>query len=221
MSKPCPRGHEKLAGVLLAGSIVLFLGHIGTLFGGWMKATILLVLLYGVLLFLATVPVYLVFRTRDHVLSLFSALAFAAHGICVILTCDLILADLVLAERFAAAPNTDADAAGLVSTALEIAMDHIRTSTFFVLGLGVTPLGLLIARSGVVARPIGWLGVITGHLALVGIGAHLFGFLPGGSLMMISLVLAMFVFLLVLGVRLVVCGTSPGIPVLGAPGSRS
>ena len=87
--------------------------------------------------------------------------------------------------------------------ALALTMGSIRATTFLFLGLGLVPLGVLIAWSGAVARWLGWLGVVAGVLGFLGVLAAIFNVVVG-RLMFMSVIFLMFGFILILGVRLLV-----------------
>ena len=72
-----------------------------------------------------------------------------------------------------------------------------------------TPLGALIARSGAVARSVGWLGLVGGTIGFLGLLAALFDVVAGGlsSILIWCTFLTAFSFLLILGVRLFVWET--------------
>ena len=64
------------------------------------------------------------------------------------------------------------------------------------------PLGALIAWSGAVARWLGWLGVVSGIVGFLVLLAKLFDVVVGAPFML--MILAEYVFILILGVRLLV-----------------
>lgn len=186
------RSVERLAGALLVAGFLAFLGHFGTLITpGIGRTTFLFIFMYGILVLLSAVTLYVTFRSHDETLALLGAFGFAAHGLCIVLACALILAGLKFPEEFAGA--------------LELTADNIRMSAFVFLSLGLVPLGVLIAWSGAVPRWIGWLGVVGG---IVGFLSNVPGLLDvdiGGltSILFMSAVLSAFGFMLILGVRLV------------------
>ena len=198
------RSIERLAGALLLAGFVAFLGHGVTAFTlGAGPTTILFVLLYGFLVFLSAAILYQTFRSHERTLALFGACGLAAHGLFTVLTCALLLAGLKFPEEFAA--TFGAEHGSGLGGALESTMDKIRTLMFVFLGLGLVPLGALIAWSGAVARWVGWLGVVSGTLGFLGAMAALFDVVGGAAAVLIPVaVFSMFVFVFVLGIRLVV-----------------
>ncbi len=77
---------ERLAGGLLAGGFVAFMSHLVTFFSlGATSVTILLVMLYGLLIFLSAAAIYLTFGPHDRALALFGATGLAAHGILIVI----------------------------------------------------------------------------------------------------------------------------------------
>ncbi len=195
------RAIERLAGGLLVASFVAFLGHVITLVLGTGPVTVSLVLVYGLLIFLSAATLYLIFGPHDRSLALFGATGLAAHGVFIVIVCAMILAQFEFAQEF---PATDGQSVAAAGRALELAMDKIRTSAFVFMGLGLMPLGALIAWSGAVARWIGWLGVVGGILGFFGLLAALMDVVGGGrgSILVWTTFLTAFGFLLILGVRL-------------------
>ena len=171
--------------------------------------TVLLVIFYGLLIFLSAAAIYLTFGPHDRALALFGAMGLAAHGILIVVACCLILAYFQLGEEFPVAGGAEGGPAAAAASALELTMDMIRSSAFVFMGLGLMPLGVLIVRSGAVSRWVGWLGIVCGILGCFGLLATLFDLVGGFSdsiLLMITL-LSTFGFLLILGVRLLVWET--------------
>ena len=201
------RGIERLAGALLVASFVAFLGHVVTLLTlGAGRTTILFVFIYGFLVILAAMTLYQTFRPHEQTLALFGAFGLTAHGLFIVLTCILLLAGSEFPEVFAMTFGAETDSVVGAASALEATMDKIRTSAFIFLGLGVVSLGVLITWSGAVARWVGWLGVVGGIPGFLGLLAGLFNVVVGGpasTLIEIAL-LIMFVFMLILGIRLLV-----------------
>ena len=195
---------ERLAGALLVAGFVAFLGHVVTLLTlGAGLTTIRFVLIYGFLVILSAMALYLAFHPHERTLALFSAFGFAAHGLFIVLTSILLLAGFEFPEEFAVTFGAKTDSVVGAASALEATMDKIRTSAFIFLGLGVAPLGVLIAWSGAVARWLGWLGAVSGGLGFFGVLASLFDVVVG-RLMFMSIIFLMFGFILILGVRLLV-----------------
>ena len=83
-------------------------------------------------------------------------------------------------------------------------MDRIRTTAFIFLGLSLMPLGILIVRSGAVARWMGWLGLVGGVLVFVGLLAQIFKVIGGipASIVSMTALLCAFGFIIILGIRL-------------------
>ena len=127
----------------------------------------------------------------------------AAHGLFVVLVCALLLAQLEFAQKFVATGEAETDSVAAAARVLALTMGSIRVSTFLFLGLGLVPLGVLIAWSGAVARWLGWFGVVAGVLGFLGVLAVLFS-LGVSELVFMSGVILMFVFILSLGIRLLV-----------------
>lgn len=197
------RNVERLAGGLLAGGVVVFMSHVVTFFVLDAKSvTILLVLLYGLMIFLSAAATYMTFGRHDRALALFSATGFAAHGMLIVIACSLILTYFQLGDEFPVAAGAEGGPAAAAKSAIELTMDMIRTFAFVFMGLGLIPLGLLIIWSGVVARWVGWLGLGCGILGLL---AALFDFVGGFDSIMFGIsFVSTFAFLVILGVRLLV-----------------
>ncbi len=203
---------QRLAGALLIASVLLFLGHVVTLLGlGPGRTTIVFVLVYGFPIGLAGLALYSTFRGVEPTLAAFGAFGLAAHSLFVVLTAALLLAGLRFPDQFATFGAAAMPGMGVASV-LELTMDKIRTSAFVFLGLGLLPVGLLIARSGSLARWVGWLGVVAGAVAFVSMLAHLSGASVGPLVGILTQVtaLAVFGFMVVLGVQLLVGRMEPG-----------
>lgn len=201
------RSIERLAGAFLVASLVAFFAHLVTLGPyGVGPATIFCVFLYGLLVLLSAIALYLTFSPHQRALALFGAMGFAAHGLFVVLACALLLAHFKLAQELAATGGAEADSLVAAARALELAMDRTRTSAFVLLDLGLVPLGALIAWSGAVARWVGWLGILGGIVGFLGLLAALFHVVVGdpASTLVLTAVMSTFGFMLILGVRLVV-----------------
>ena len=200
------RNVERLAGGLLASGVVVFMSHLVTFFVLDAKSvTILLVLVYGLMIFLSAAAIYMTFGRHDRTLALFSATGFAAHGMLIVIACSLILTYFQLGDEFPVAAGAERGPAAAAKSAIELTMDMIRTSAFIFMGLGLIPLGLLIVWSGVVARWVGWLGLGCGILGCFGLLAALFGFVGGFDSIMFGIsFVSSFAFLAILGVRLLV-----------------
>ncbi len=197
------RGIERLAGACLVTGLVAFWAHGLTLDQGVVPMTVLLVLVYGFMIILSALLVYLIFHSHERTLALFSAFGLAAHGLFVVLVCALLVAQLEFAQEFAATGEAETDSVAAAARALALTMGSIRASTFLFLGLGLVPLGVLIAWSGAVARWLGWVGVVAGVLGFLGVLAVIFNVVVGG-LMFMSGIYLMFGFIFILGVRLLV-----------------
>ncbi len=197
------RSIERLAGASLVAGLVAFLAHGQTLDQGVGPMTVLCVLAYGFMIILSAVPVYLIFHSHERTLALFAAFGLAAHGLFVVLVCALLLAQLELAKEFAASGEAETGSGAAAARALALTMGNIRLSTFLFLGLGLAPLGVLIAWSGAVARWLGWLGIVAGVLGFLGVLAGLFD-VVAGSLMFMPGIFSMFGFIFILGIRLLV-----------------
>ena len=193
---------ERLAGAFLVAGLVAFLAHGLTLDQGVVPMTVLLVLVYGFMIILSALLVYLIFHSHERTLALLGAFGLAAHGLVVVLGCALLLVQLEFAQEFGATGGAETGSAAAAARALALTMNMIRAFTFLFLGLGLVPLGVLIAWSGAVARWVGWLGVVAGVLGFLGVLAGLFKVGEGGLMMMG--IFSMFGFILVLGVRLLV-----------------
>ena len=204
------RAGERLAGGLLVASFLAFLGHVVTLIIlGAGPVTIFLVFVYGLLIVLSAGAIYLVFGPHDRALAILGAMGFAAHGMFIVIVCAMILAQFEFALQFPEADGAQNQSVEAAGRALELAMDKIRTSSFIFMGLGLLPLGALIARSGAVARWVGWLALVGGVLGFFGLLAALFDVVADGlsSILIWSTFLTAFGFLLILGVRLFVWAT--------------
>lgn len=201
------RSIERLTGALLVASILAFVGH-GIVFliqGAVGGAVIFFIFLYGALIFLSAVALYQTFRSYERTLSLFGALGFAAHGLCVVLLCALVMAQVQFAQELGASGGEKTEAVKTVFKALDLTMFKVLTTAFILLNLGLAPLGILIVWSGAVARWVGWLGVVGGSLGFVILSAGLFDFIADGAAttLTFSSILTAFVFILILGIRLI------------------
>ena len=199
------RSTERLAGFLLVSSFFLFLGHVvtdSTLGHG--RASVVSFLLYGFPVSLAGLALYMTFRKHYPTLAMFGGFGFASHGLFVVLTAAVLLAGLRFPQEFATFGAESGPVAGIASS-LELTMDKIGKSAFVFLGLGLLPVGVLILRTGAVARWIGWLGSAAGVLGFFGSLAGLAGILVGrASVVVIAIALIpTFAFMLILGLRLV------------------
>ena len=199
------RGSERLSGAFLVLSFVLFLAHLVTLFVLEADlATILLVFMYGFLVSLSGVSLYLTFRPHGQAFALFGAFGFTVHGLFVVLACAHLLAGFQLPQELAAAPRGGTESMAGAAVALDLAMDRIRASGFMFLGLGMAALGVLIVRSGAVARSMGWFGIVGGAVGFFGFLAGISNLMLGtvASVVTITVILGVFAFILILGVRL-------------------
>ncbi len=197
------RSIERLAGAFMVAGLVAFWAHGLTMDQGVVPMTVLLILAYGFMIILSALLVYLIFHSHERTLALFGAFGLAAHGLFVVLVCALLVAQLEFAREFAATDGAETDAVAAAARVLALTMGSIRVFTFLFLGLGLVPLGVLIARSGAVARWLGWLGVVAGVLGFLGVLAVMFNVAVGGGMFM-SGILLMFGFILILGIRLLV-----------------
>ncbi len=202
------RNIERLTGALLVASILAFVIH-GVVFliqGAVDGAVFFFIFLNGVLLFLSAVALYLTFRPYEPTLSLFGALGFAAHGLSAILLCALFMAQVKFAQEFGSTGGEETETVKTVFKAFDLTMFKVQTTAFIFLNLGLAPLGVLIVWSGAVARWLGWLGVVGGSLGFVILSAGLFDFIEGdaATITTFSSIMAAFVFILILGVRLIV-----------------
>ena len=104
------RSLERLAGVFLVASFLTFLGHVVTLRTlGAGLTTIQWVLIYGFLVILSGLILYPVFRPHEPTLALISAFGLAAHGLFIVLTCNLLLAGLESPQEFARTFGAETD----------------------------------------------------------------------------------------------------------------
>lgn len=196
---------ERLAGGLLVASFLTFLGHVVTLaVSGTGQLTFLLVLVYGFLIMLSAMTLYLVFGQHDRTLALFGAAGLAVHGMFIVIVCAIILARFTFIEEFAGNNGEAGEAVAVAARALALAMDKIRSSAFIFMGLGLAALGILIAWSGAVARWMGWLGIGSGLLGFLSLMGGLFNFVAvdRDSILVLLTFLSSFGFLVILGVRL-------------------
>ncbi|MDH3689461.1 MAG: DUF4386 domain-containing protein [Gammaproteobacteria bacterium] len=186
-------------------SFFLFLGHVvtdSTLGHG--RASVVFFLLYGFPVSLAGLALYMTFRKHDPTLAMFGGFGFASHGLFVVLTATLLLVGLRFPQEFATFGAESGPVAGIASS-LELTMDKIGKSAFVFLGLGLLPVGVLILRTGAVARWIGWLGSAAGVLEFFGFLAGLAGILVGRAAEVVIPIamLPSFAFMLILGFRLI------------------
>ncbi len=199
------RSTERLAGILLVSSFFLFLGHVvtdETLGHG--RASVVFFLLYGFPVSLTGLALYMTFRKHDPTLAMFGGFGFASHGLFVVLTAAVLLAGLRFPQEFAIFGAEGGPVAGIASS-LEMTMDKIGKSAFVFLGLGLLPVGVLILRTGAVARWIGGLGSAAGGLGFFGFLAGLAGILVGRAAEVVIPIamLPSFAFMLILGLRLI------------------
>ena len=161
-------------------------------------------LLYGFPVSLAGLALYMTFRKHDPTLAMFGGFGFASHGLFVVLTAAVLLVGLRFPQEFAFFGAESGPVAGIASS-LELTMDKIGKSAFVFLGLGLLPVGVLILRTGAVARWIGWLGSAAGILAFFGFLAGLAGILEDRAIEVVipSVMLPSFAFMLILGFRLI------------------
>ena len=199
------RGIERLAGAFLVTGLVTILAHL-TMDQGVVPLTVLFVLIYGFMIILSALLVYVIFHSHERTLALISAFGMAAHGLFVVLVCALLLAQLEFSQEFVATGEAETDSVAAAARALALAMGSIRVSMFLFLGLSLVPLGVLIAWSGAVARWLGWLGIVAGVMGFLGVLAVTFNVVVG-PLMFMSGILLMFGFILILGFWLLVRGT--------------
>ncbi len=199
------RSTERLAGILLVSSFFIFLGHLvtdSTLGHG--RASVVFFLLYGFPVSLAGLALYITFRKHDLTLAMFGGFGFVSHGLFVVLTAAVLLVGLRFPQEFATFGAESGPVTGVASS-LELTMDKIGKSAFVFLGLGLLPVGVLILRTGAVARWIGWLGSVAGVLGFFGSLAGLAGILgrPASEVAIAIPMIPTFAFMLILGLRLV------------------
>lgn len=184
----------------MAGPAV-FLTHGLTLERGVVPATIFLVLAYGFLILVSALSVESVFARHEPTLARCAAFGLAAHGLFVVLVCALLLAHLGFAGEFGATDGAEADTVQAAARSQALNINAVRASAFLFLALGLAALGVLIAWSGAVARWLGWYGAVAGALGFAVVLAALFD-VHWANVAFIGTVLAMFGFLLAVGVRL-------------------
>lgn len=193
---------EQLTGALLLAGVASFLGHFVTFFVLRNDvATIALIFVYGLFVFLSAVGLYMTFRWYEPTLSLFGALAFGVHGLFIVLICAVMLAGLRFPVEF---PATFGGDEGAMFAAVEMAMDKIRMSAFVFSSIGLVALGVLIIWSAAVPRWMGWVAVAGGGIGFPSMFAALIGVDPLGinAIVVIVAFLTALGFMLVLGVRL-------------------
>lgn len=199
------RSTERLAGILIVSSFLLFLGHVVADSAlGHGRASMVFFLLYGFPVSFTGLALYMTFRKHDPTLAMFGGFGFAFHGLFVVLTSAVLLAGLRFPQEFAIFGAESGSVAGIASS-LELTMDKIGKSAFVYLGLGLLLVGVLILRTGAVARWIGWLGSAAGVLGFFGSLAGLTGILGGrdSEVAMAITVIPTFAFMLILGLRLI------------------
>ena len=228
------RSIERIAGALLVASIVAILGHIVALIPtgtpgfstgsiheilefiaqsrGAVLTNMLFLLMYGFLVMLSALALYLAFRPHERTMALFGSFGLAVHGLFVVLFNILFLVLMESAQEFAVTSGAEADRVATVASVLLVFLFRVQGSAWIFLGLGLVPLGILIAWSGAVSRWVGGLGVVTGILGFFGGLVVLYQVALGGlaSLMGIAF-FSPFVFILILGVWLLVRETREAI----------
>lgn len=206
------RNTARLAGILLVTSFILFLFHIVVdMTQGVEAPSIFSHCLYGLVVSAAGLALYLVFREHDPILPTFVGFWFAAAGLFLLLQGNMVFSGLVFSEDFSFIPTVTSP---VPLSSLEIAANKIGRSGYICQGLGVLTLGVLLLRTGAIARWIGWLGCAAGVLAL------LFGLLGMAGLLddtasaigFLLLGPVHFVFILALGFRLISGNVSRPVP---------
>ena len=198
------RGNQRLAGAFLVAAHVFFLAHSVTYALDKASATVLLILLYGLFVVLSAMTLYLTFARLERTVALLGASGLAVHGIFMVAGCALLLARFDLAAELTPAGGSEPESVAAIARALELAVIKLRFAAFVFLSLGMLALGGLIARSGAVARWLGWLGVVGGIVGVPLMLASLLGIDLGGSadIPTMAVFLPALVFLIGLGVRL-------------------
>ena len=220
------RSIERLAGAFLVASFVALLGHIVAIIPigtpdfsagktpeilefiaqarGGVLTNMVFLLIYGFLVILSALALYLAFRLHERTMALFGAFALATHGLFVILFNILFLVVMESAQQFAETSGAGADAVAIVASTFLVFLFRVGGATWIFLGLGLVPLGILIAWSGAVSRWIGWIGVVSGILGFFGGVVMLYQIAMGGLANFMGIAFfSPFVFILILGVRLV------------------
>ena len=224
------RSIERLSGALLVASIVALLGHIVALIPtgtpgfstdtihkilefiaqsrGAVLTSMLFLLMYGFLVMLSALALYLAFRPHERTMALFGSFALAAHGLFVVLFNMLFLVLMESAQEFAVTSGAEADRVAAVASALLVFLLRVQGGAWIFYGLGLVPLGILIAWSGAVARWVGWLGVVSGILGFFAGWVMLYQVAVGSLAILMGIAFfSPFVFILILGVRLLVWET--------------
>ena len=138
----------------------------------------------------------------------------AVHGLFVVLFHIMFLVLMESAQEYAETSGAEADAVAIVAGTLLVFLFRVQGVTWIFFGLGLVPLGILIARSGAVARWVGWMGVVSGILGFFGGVVMLYQIAMGGLANLMGIAFfSPFVFILILGVRLLVRETREAIGV--------
>lgn len=155
----------RLAGLLLVGCFFLFVLHMAVdILHGVKFPSIFSHWVYGLVVSSSGVALYLALRKYDQVLPTFIGFWFVAQGLFAILQGNIVMAGLVFAQDFSYIPTvTSPDPLSSV----EIISNKIGRTSFICQGLGELTLALLVLRTEVVARWIGWLGRVAGTVALL------------------------------------------------------
>ncbi len=221
------RTNERLTGALLVASIVALLGHIVAVipigtpdFSAGKTPEILefiaqardgvltnmvFLLIYGFLVIPSALALYVAFRLHERTMALFSAFSLAVHGLSVILFNILFLVVMESAEEFTETSGAEADAVATVANTFLVFLFRVQGAAWIFLGLGLVPLGILIVRSGAMARWVGWLGVVSGIGGFFGGVVMLYEVSVGAAAILVGIAsFSPFVFILILGIRLIV-----------------
>ena len=196
------RRTERIAGILLIVSFILYLFHIITAFTHGVKLpTMYLYILYGFSMGSAGAVLYLVFRRHDTVLALLGAFWLMVHSLLVIIEASIIQAGLTFPENFSYIPERTSPAA---ISAIEVTMNRIGRSGYVSQGIGLLLIAVLAMRTRVVGPVIGWLGIVGSAGAFVGglvTLAYLVTYASAGKVFPF-IALFTFLFMLILGCNL-------------------
>jgi len=124
-------------------------------------------IVYNLSIFLLGALFYLMFRKTNRALALFGGLGFLCTGFLWLFMDMSTLAQYHLAIDYANASGATASAIALRAADLSLAYDSSAPITSMFYAMGFISFGILIVRSGVLNRAIGWFAIVTGIVQLL------------------------------------------------------
>ncbi len=196
------KSSQRFAGLSLILAFSFFAVHFYTIFGmrNW-SLTIFLVLLYGLMIFVAAIPINQLFKSHHETHAQYVQAGFMTHGILVAIVCSLIMSRLKLMQEF-----PEGDVLNTTSQGLELTMDQVRSVSFIFLGIGLFFLGKLIRNT---IKWLGWAGIISGVLVMLGFLTYFMDVMAEDlvRIVFLSMMAVTMIFLLVLGIVMLVSRT--------------